>query len=261
MGQRLARCKDLSLCQLCASATHKEDNCLGKQNKLFYYCKVCGSRSHAKSLCPDPRAANPTNISTNNYVCLNTGSTQLTNYLLPVISIRMRSGSGPCVSFNALFDTCSSRSYIDASVASRLGINQEEVLKIEYEVKTFLGGGTKSLGVVTLIISLPSGREIATPVFIDYSFDVKHEVCGLATVVKNLRAEGVNLVAEFSENSNFVPIQGIIGQDILDFIEFRKVPCMNSSALELANGLMPSGNTEHFLFPGQVGDIQNSCRV
>ena len=253
--QRLARCKELSLCQLCASATHKEDSCLGKQNKLFYYCKVCGSRGHAKSLCPDPRAPE------NNYVCLNTGSKQLTNYLLPVISIRMRSGSGSSVRFNALFDTCSSRSYIDASVASRLGINREEVPKIEYEVKTFLGGGAKSLGVVTLIISLPSGREIATPVFIDYSFDVKHEVRGLATVVKNLKAEGVNLVAEFTEHSNVVPIQGIIGQDILDFIEFRKVPCMNGSALELANGLMPSGNTEHFLFPGQVGDIQNSGRV
>ena len=108
------------------------------------------------------------------------------------------------------------------------------------------------MGVVTLIISLPSGRELATPVFINYSFDVKHEVRGLATVVKNLKAEGVNLVAEFTEHSNVVPIQGIIGQDILDFIEFRKVPCMNGSALELANGLMPSGNTEHFLFPGQM---------
>ena len=57
--------------------------------------------------------------------------------------------------------------------------------------------------------------------FIDYSFDVKHEVHGLATVEKNLKAEGVNLVAEFTEHSNIVPIQGIIGQDILDFIEFR----------------------------------------
>ena len=68
-------------------------------------------------------------------------------------------------------------------------------------------------------------------------------------------------MAEFTEHSNVVPIQSIIGQDILDFIEFRKVPCMNGSALKLANGLMPSGNTEHFLFPGQVGDIQNSGRV
>ena len=260
VDERVARCKVLGICHHCTCLTHSSDKCPGLRNALWKACRFCKSHKHVQALCPDPQRL-AFNKPTNSYLCLSTDSLHQTNYLLPVIALDMQKGSGPKVRVNALFDTCSSRSYLDSETAARLGLQREDLQEVDYEVKTFLGGGRKTLGESTLVVHLPSGRQIGMPVFIDRTFEVVHEVRGLSQAIKNMRDANIPLVAKFEEGSNIVPLNGLIGQDILDFIQYRKVPCLKGSAIEIETGYLPSGNTEHFLRPGQVSQAGICCRT
>ena len=152
-----------------------------------------------------------------NNACLSTDIGHKSNYLLPVCSITMQSREGDRVSFNALFDTGSSRSYIDPKVANQLAISQDMVTHVQYEVRTFLGAGTKELGETTLLVYFPSGNYHALPIFIDDNFCVNLEVRGLRQVATNLRALNTPLGAEFSDSSDKLEINGLIGSDILQY--------------------------------------------
>ena len=48
-------------------------------------------------------------------------------------------------------------------------------------------------------------------------------------------------------------IDGLIGIDVLQFMQFSTVPCMHGQAFKVANKLIPFGNSEHFVYSGQVG--------
>ena len=78
-----------------------------------------------------------------------------------------------------LFDSASSRSYIDPYICQQLGLKLECVSDVEYEVRTFLGSGHKTLGETTLEVHLPSGRYIALPILIDKTINSKLEDRGL----------------------------------------------------------------------------------
>ena len=57
------------------------------------------------------------------------------------------------------------------------------------------------------------------------------------------------------ETSNHVPLEGLIGNDILQHFDSKTVNCMAGRAIEIPSGLIPFGNSEHFLYPGQVGNF------
>ena len=95
-----------------------------------------------------------------------------------------KNGKVPC---NALFDTGSSRSYIHPGVAKRLAINSDYVKSVEYEVRTFLGCGTKKMGETCLTVYLPSGRYLSLPIFVDPMFKLDLEVRGLKRLTHNLK--------------------------------------------------------------------------
>ena len=135
------------------------------------------------------------------------------------------------------------------------------VTNVQYEVRTFLGAGTKELGEATLQVYFPSGRYNALPIFIDSNFCVDLEVRGLSQVVSNLRALNTPLGAEFSESSDKVEINGLIGSDIIQYMDFSTVKCMSGRALKVGNKIIPFGNSDHFLYPGQVGNFDTTYRV
>ena len=254
---RIKKCNDMRLCNTCTSAKHDFSKCPGLQNKLYRPCKICNSRQHVAAMCSQRVPLKPTITN----ACLSTDIGHKSNYLLPVCSITMQSREGDRVSFNALFDTGSSRSYIDPKVANQLAISQDMVTHVQYEVRTFLGAGTKELGETTLLVYFPSGNYHALPIFIDDNFCVNLEVRGLRQVVTNLRALNTPLGAEFSDSSDKLEINGLIGSDILQYINFSTVKCMFGKALKVENKLIPFGNSEHFLHPGQVGNFDSSYRV
>ena len=254
---RIKKCKELKICIYCTSSKHDESKCPGLRNKMFKPCKFCQSYKHVSAMCPQCVVPKPTL----NNACLSTNAGQKSNYLLPVLAITMQSREGPKITFNALFDTGSSRSYINPKVAKQLAIRTDLVTGVQYEVRTFLGAGTKELGEATLLVYFPSGRYYASSIFIDDSFNVDLEVRGLSQAVANLRTLNTPLGADFSTTSDKLEINGLIGSDLIQYIDFSTVSCMSGKALKVGKNLVPFGNSEHFLYPGQVGNFDTSCRI
>ena len=54
-------------------------------------------------------------------------------------------------------------------------------------------------------------------------------------------------------------MNGLIGADIIQYINFETVKCMNGAALQLDTFFIPFGNFEQFLYPHQVSKTTN-CR-
>ena len=250
---RMEKVKEFDLCPQCTSPRHKVDRCPGTLSELYRYCRYCNSKVHVAALCP--KAKNPLPV----HACLSTHVGQKSKYLLPVLSI-MFQGKGGGVTFNALVDTGSSRSYIHPGVANLLAINTADLNSVEYEVRTFLGSGTKKMGETCLTAYLPSGRYLALPIFVDPMFKLDLEVLGLKQLTRNLKALNYSLGADYPTDSDKIQISGLLGMDLIQFMQFSTVPCMHGQALLVADKLIPFGNSEHFLYNGQVGGYsQRPC--
>ena len=52
------------------------------------------------------------------------------------------------------------------------------------------------------------------------------------------------------ESSDCVLVDDIIGNDVLQHLDFKTVNCMAGKALEITSGVISFGNSEHFLHPG-----------
>merc|ERR1711895_296051 len=121
---------------------------------------------HVAALCNNRK----TTTTAINNVCLSTNVGQKSNYLLPILSIKLQGKSGCVVTFNALVDTGSSRSYINPKVAKLLDVGSSLVDHVNFDVCTFLGCGTKKLGETCLVVYLTSGRFLNLPMFVDPAF-------------------------------------------------------------------------------------------
>ena len=254
---RRDRCVELKLCTLCTLANHAQDKCFGKSNQLKYPCKLCNSSGHVTAMCDQvkPRLHNVKQESNN--ICLNTNMQNQSNFLLPIIKIGMRGHNGKIIYFNCLLDTASSRSYISNKISDQMGLIPKNVSEVQYNVKTFIGSGLKSLKEATIDVFLPSGRYLLRSILIENDFNVELNVRGLKESLINIKSKGYVLQADLDK-----PILGLIGTDCLQFIkEFKTVDCMNGSAYSVRNGIMPFGDTTHFLFPGQVPLEKHANRV
>jgi len=180
---------------------------------------------------------------------------------LPIVSIKFQSRSGRVVAFNSLFDTGSSRSYLKSRVANFLEVGSSLVNQVDYEVSNFLGRGTKKLEETCLVVYLPSGKYLNMPMFIDPLFNLDFEVRGLQQITKNLKKLNFNLGADLPTDSDMVQIDGLLGMDIIQFINFYTISCMHEQAIFIAGTVVPFGNSSHFLYPGQVGDYANSNHI
>ena len=114
------------------------------------------------------------------------------------------------------------------------------------------------MGETCLTVYLPSGRYLHLPMFVDNSFKLDLEVRGMQQIVQNVSKLNFKLGAEYPRDSDKILIDGLIGIDILQFVEFASVPCMNGRALRMGDKVMPFGNSSHFLYQNQQGSITRS---
>ena len=135
----------------------------------------------------------------NTNVCLSSNTGQKFNFLLP---IKFQGRSGRVVTFNALVNTGSTRSYINPKVAKLLDVGSSLVDQVDFDVCTFLGCGTKKLGETCLVAFLPSGRYLNVPMFVDPKFELNLEVRGLQQLCSNLKKLNYNLRANFNVESD-----------------------------------------------------------
>ena len=248
---RKARCIDLKLCYLCTSMTHKADDCHGKTNKLYIVCRYCNKNTHCSAMCPvrPPIATGKAS----RYVCLSTAVEDCSSFLLPVISIIMEGPSGAWLKFNALMDTCSSRTYLSKEIATKLEFDVPSLRPVHYEVKTFLGQQNKVFKDATVQVHYSEGNFHVLPVLVDESFEISMKVKNLNIAVRNFKDLGYKLSGEFTDNCDQVPIHALVGTDVLQFIgDLSVVNCLYGKAFQLGSGIVPFGNVNHFLYPNQV---------
>lgn len=147
------------------------------------------------------------------------------------MSITMQGRGGDRITFNALFDTARSRSYINPKVDKLLAIKMDLVSNIQYEVRLFLGSSLKELGETILQVYFPSGKYHALPIFIDDKFVVDLEVHGLRQAISNHGALNIPLGAEYNDSSDRLEINDLLGTDLIQYIDFSSVKCMAGRAL------------------------------
>ena len=117
---RVDRCKATNICINC-TGNHKTEDCNGNNNKLFTTCITCQSHGHVSAMCKDRPIEQVKSL--DGYACLSTSSDYDSPFLLPVISIMVKGPKGITFTFNALLDTCSSRSYFSSHVLNKLQCN------------------------------------------------------------------------------------------------------------------------------------------
>ena len=259
--QRVERCKVLKLCFRCNSNKHITTSCPGKEGKLTYPCRPCGSKGHISAMChkgstggaisksvPDKVAQGITDV------CFSTGVDE-SPQLLPIISLKLRGHNGQSSKFNFLFDTASQRSYLSEPALAMLGCDNRLMSSVEFEVKTFMGSSKKRLKEVNLDVFVGSSKHYAMLMLIDDQFDISFDVKGLGQAVKNLKSNGHTLAADYEADSDLVTVHGLIGVDIIQFLkQVHMINCMNGSAWKVSDsrGIIPFGNIQHFLYPSQI---------
>ena len=258
---RRLRCRELKMCFLCSSVKHLSDKCLGKQNKLSFECCICKSKGHISALCSKfekvtkTQKVDPSVTGVN--VCLNTGVLEH-SYMLPVMDIFVSRGHSR-VKVTCLIDFGSQRSYFSHTVLNDLHCDISSLSPIEYDIKTYLGHQFKTLGLTSFEISMQPNSRFTLPVLVDQGFDINLNIPGLSTVLSNLKKLDFKLASEYVGCSDTIKVQGLLGVDILQFVDtFSKINCMNGAAIKFPFGIAPFGDLRHFMYSDQVKQMSSA---
>ena len=108
----------------------------------------------------------------------------------------------------------------------------------DYEVSTFLSTRKKRLEEVVLDIHVDKDRTFHLPVLVDEDFDINLKIDHFGEAKKNLKNLKYKLA--FTDNgSDQVRINGLIGVDIIQFMDMKMIKCMNGIAWEFPTGIAP----------------------
>merc|ERR1712030_249649 len=148
INDRLTQLRATNRCIKCTSSQHADCEEVSRP------CVVCGSKDHVAVVCKQHIASLGAKVqaykakratkTAHTDVCYMNGM-EGSLHLLPVIKLKLRDHSGQCKYLNFLFDTGSERSYLSQRALSTLSIKSELVNTVDYEVKTFMGSGYKTL--------------------------------------------------------------------------------------------------------------------
>ena len=254
VADRQKRCISLGLCALCTSSKHDTEKCPGKDFKLSFSCNNCKKNAHIAALCPGP-----SNGGTSSHLCINVQhfKSNYQPFLLPVLSITFHGVNTSCT-VRCLLDTGSQRSYLSWPVAKELRWHMN-MPSVSYDVTTFLGASERHFGECLMHVSIPGGRKQPIAMLADPQFNISLNVSQLDVAVNNIVQEGYTLAEPtLATNGESIPIQGLVGVDILQFIPNLHISkCMLGSAWSTPSGIVPFGNVLHFLHPNQVTPISS----
>ena len=254
VADRQKRCISLGLCALCTSSKHDTEKCPGKDFKLSFSCNNCKKNAHIAALCPGP-----SNGGTSSHLCINVQhfKSNYQPFLLPVLSITFH-GVNTSRTVRCLLDTGSQRSYLSWPVAKELR-GHMNMPSVSYDVTTFLGASERHFGECLMHVSIPGGRKQPIAMLADPQFNISLNVSQLDVAVNNIVQEGYTLAEPtLATNGESIPIQGLVGVDILQFIPNLHISkCMLGSAWSTPSGIVPFGNVLHFLHPNQVTPISS----
>ena len=114
-----------------------------------------------------------------------------------------------------------------------------------------MGTRKKRLEEVVLGIQVAKDRTFHLPVLVDEDLDINLNIDYFGEVKKNLKNPTYKLA--FADNgSDQVRVHGLIGVDIIQFMDMKMIKCMNRIAWEFPTGMAPLGNSHHFLYQEQI---------
>ena len=95
------------------------------------------------------------------------------------------------------------------------------------------------------------------PVLINDELDIEFNIPQFKTILRNLRK--VSKIATNYPNKDQFKLDGIIGMDIIEPMNYSTIKVMNGKAYLFHNGIVPIGNFLNFLKEGQIIPLDNGC--
>ena len=221
---------------MCTSSKHDASKCPGKDNELSFSCIKCSKNSHCSALCPGSSSGG-----TSLHLCINVQhfKNSLQSFLLHVLSIKFHGVNSSCT-VRCLLDTGSQRSYLSMEIAKQLR-GHRDLPSGNYDLTTFLGASKHQFGELLMYVSIPGRNKHPIAMLADTDFNIQLHVSQLDIVVSNIVQEGYTLAdPSLAENGENIPIQGLVGVDIQQFILSLCITnCMLGSAWITPLGLVP----------------------
>ena len=257
---KLARLNDLGLCSRCAGPGHKAESCYGKQNKLKFACKICGTKEHITGLCPKNKSSSK--IENNPKTAINLCLAQRlidSNNILPTMTLYVRWGKR-IQRVRCIVDTGSQRSYISADVVNKMW-NVNDLRSFECNVETYNGQETRTFHQIALGIEILN-KVWSIPILVDEHLNIQLEMPGMNYIVANFKEAGYDLLdAELlpANNNEVIAIDMLVGIDIIQHMpSFNIRKEMGGNCLVIGNRVAPIGNALSFLREGQRVKL-NQC--
>jgi len=233
-ASKIARCKELGLCFMCSSSKHMKQSC---PSNLDYPCSFCSKKTHISALCPKFKgnSENSKETTANNLNwCLNSSQQGRSSHLLPTITLNVSRGY-QITKVRFLIDTGSQKSYVTNRVLDKLGVSQERTRK-DFVINTFLQSGVRQFSEISLLIDLgEAGGRVQLPILVSDEFKLTFALKGLGLVSENISQIAPLADSSFTNNSDRVELEGLIGIDVLQYLkDLSVVPCLRGSAFSLA---------------------------
>ncbi|XP_047735922.1 uncharacterized protein LOC125177710 [Hyalella azteca] len=254
-ASRISRCKELGLCFLCSSSKHMKPSC---PSNLDYPCSFCSKKTHISALCPKFKCNSENSKETpssNVNWCLNSSQQGRSSHLLPTITLTVSRGYKK-TKVRFLIDTCSQKSYVTNRVLDKLGVPQDRTKK-DFVINTFLQSGVRQFSEISLLFDLEeAGGRVQLPILVSDEFRLTFAMRGLGLVTENISRIAPLADSSFTNCSDTVELEGLIGIDVLQFLkDFHVVLCLRGSVFSLAGKLIPFGDVENFLTSSQITSL------
>ena len=256
---KVDRLRELTLCIRCAGHGHNENNCFGKQGKLRYPCKICGTREHFTVLCPS--ADKEPRIKTNSSLCLAQRSFDSCQ-MLPTMTLTLKCGSKRR-KVRCLVDTGSQRSYLSESIAKHLCHDIKQAFVLDCDVSTYLSQDTKEFKQMSTGIKI--GKTfVSVPLLIDSTFDITYDVPGMSAVVSKFKENNIRLLDEafnLDTNHDQIKVDMLMGIDVLQHMTYHTTQLLGGSCIVMFNKISPVGNIFRFLDMEQRKAVRNNLKA
>ena len=259
---RKQRCEDIGLCGNCSGKQHATKDCTAPQRGLRFPCLHCGHNSHISPLCPnlpDPQSSVSTTQQVNTSLLSFSGVSD-THHLLPTLSLVFQNGKHSSL-VRCLIDVGSQISYLHPRVLPELGVSEVSLPSHRCHVRTFSGDAERTMRECALSVEIDPGTFTSLPFLVWEGLQLDFPLKGLQGALFSLKFSGVilaDLAFDQSQDDSVSNIQCLLGTDVLQLLEWEKVPCLEGAALRTSFGLCPFGDIKRFLTPSQRETIFGS---
>ena len=153
----------------------------------------------------------------------------------------------------ASWTTGSGRSYLSAEVLRGWGSIETIGMNCQIRLSNLLGECDQTFKEVAQEIDLGCGKPVTSHVLVAESIDLSVRLTNLEPLLNSFLDAKCSLAGKFETGSDFIPIKGIIGLDLLHQLgPSQLVPCLKGWAFSTPAGVVPFRAVESFFSKDQT---------